>query len=68
VLQHPYKRKKITAKKLSKGAINELETIHEGASSLIALVSQRHCTNFQGLEEMHVHMQNKAEMAENKRK
>jgi hypothetical protein len=25
-----------------------------------------HCTNFQGLEKMHVHLQNKAEMAENK--
>ncbi len=41
---------------------------HEDASSLIALVNQRHHTYFQGLEEMHVHLQNKAEMAGNKQK
>ncbi len=61
-------QKKQNSKRLSQGAINELETTHEVASSLIALVNQRHQTNFQGLEEMHVHLQNKAEMAENKQK
>jgi hypothetical protein len=45
--------------RLSKGAINDLETTHEGASSLIALVNQRHQTNFHGLEEMHEHLQKK---------
>jgi hypothetical protein len=55
-------------KRLSQGAINELQTPHEGASSLIALVNQRHSTNFQGLQEVHVHLQNKAQMAENKQK
>ena len=61
-------KKRNNNKRLSHGAINELQTTHEGASSLIALVNQRHHTNFQGLEEMHVHLQSKAEMAENKRK
>jgi hypothetical protein len=61
-------KKRTTAKDSAEGAINELETTHEGASSLIALVNQRHHTNFQGLEEMHVHLQNKAEMVKNKQK
>ncbi len=47
-------KKKHNSKRLSQGAINELQTTHEGASSLIALVNQRHSTNFQELEEMHV--------------
>jgi hypothetical protein len=59
-------KKRNNSKRLSHGAINELQTTHEGASSLIALVNQRHSTNFQGLEEMHVHLQNKAETAEKK--
>jgi hypothetical protein len=54
------------SKKLSHGAINELQTTYEGASSLIALVNQRHCTNFWELEQMHVHLQTKADWAENK--
>jgi hypothetical protein len=61
-------QKKKNSKRLSQGAINELQTTYEGASSLIALVNQRHHTNFQGLEKMHVHLQNKAEMAENNKK
>jgi hypothetical protein len=59
-------KKTNNSKRLSQGAINELQTTHEGASSLIALVNRRHHTNFRGLEEMHVHLQTKAEMAENK--
>ncbi len=61
-------KKKHNSKRLSQGAFNKLQTTHEGASSLITLVNQRHHTNFQGLEEMHVHLQNKAKMAENKQK
>ncbi len=62
-------KKRNNSKRLSHdGAINELQTTHEGASSLIALVNQRHHTDFWGLEEMHVHLQTKAEMTENKRK
>jgi hypothetical protein len=61
-------KKRNNSKRLSHGAINELQTTHEGASSLLALVNQRHCTNFQELEEMHVHLQTKAEMAKNKQK
>jgi hypothetical protein len=57
-------KKKNNSKRLSKGAINKLQTTHECASSLIALVNQRHRANFQGLEKMHVHLQIKAEMAE----
>ncbi len=64
----PVQKKEKNSNRLSQGAINGLETTHEGASSLIALVNQRHRTNFQGLEEMHVHLQNKGEMAENKKK
>jgi hypothetical protein len=56
-------KKRNNIKRLSHGAINELQTTHEGASSLIALVNQRHRTNFRGLEEMHVHLQTKADMA-----
>ncbi len=61
-------KKKKNSKRLSHGAIDELQTTHEGGLSLIAQVNQRHRTNFQGLEEMHVHLQTKAEMAENKQK
>jgi hypothetical protein len=61
-------KRRNNSKRLSHGAINELQTTHEGASCLIALVNQRHRTNFRGLEEMHVHLQTKAEMAENKQK
>ncbi len=61
-------KEKNNSKKLSQGAINELETTHKGASSLIALVNQRHQTNVQELEEMHEHLQKKAEMTENKQK
>jgi hypothetical protein len=59
-------KKTNNSKRLSQGAINELQTTHEDASSLIALVNQRHRTNFQGLDKMHEHLQKKAEMAENK--
>jgi hypothetical protein len=59
-------KKRNNSKRLSHGAINKLQTTHEGAYSLIALVNQRHHTNFWGFEEMHVHLQIKAEMAENK--
>jgi hypothetical protein len=38
------------SKRLSQGAINELQTTHEGANFLTALVNQRHRTNFGGLE------------------
>ncbi len=61
-------KKRINSKRLSQGAINELQTTHEGASSLIALVNQRNRTNFQGLDRMHVHLQKKAEIAEKKQK
>jgi hypothetical protein len=57
-------KKRNNNKRLSNGAINELQTTHEGASSLIALVNQRHCTNFRGLKEMHVHLQAKSEMTD----
>ncbi len=63
--QRSYK-KKHNSKRLSQGAINGLQTTHEGASSLITLVNQRHRTNFQGLEEMHVDLQTKAKMSEKK--
>jgi hypothetical protein len=59
-------KKRNNSKRLSHGAINKLQTTHEGASSLIALVNQRHRTNFQELEKIHVHLQTKAERAENK--
>ncbi len=59
-------KKRNNSKRLSHGAINELQTTHEGASSLIGLVNQGHRTNFRGLDEMHVHLQTKAEIAENK--
>jgi hypothetical protein len=52
-------KKKKNSKRLSQGAINEHQTTHEGASSLIALVSQKHSTNLQELEEMHEHLQKK---------
>jgi hypothetical protein len=61
-------KKRNNSKRLSHGAINKLQTTHEGASSLIALANQRHRTNFRKLEEMHVHLQTKAEGAENKQK
>ncbi len=61
-------KKRRNGNRLSHGAINELQTTHEGASSLIALVNQRHRTNFRELEEMHMRLQTKAEKAENKRK
>jgi hypothetical protein len=61
-------KKRNNSKRLGQGAINELQTTHEGASSQIALVNQRHRTNFREIEEMHVHLQTKAERAENKRK
>jgi len=48
--------------------MNELQTTHEAASSPIALINQKHSTNFQELEEMHEHLQKKAEMTENKQK
>jgi hypothetical protein len=60
------KKQTNNSKRLSQGAIIELQTTHEGASSLIVLVNQMHCTNFQGLEKMHVHLQKNDEMAENK--
>jgi hypothetical protein len=44
-------KKRNNSKRLSQGAINELQTAHEGASSLIAPVNQRHHTNFRELEE-----------------
>jgi hypothetical protein len=42
-------KKRNNSKRLSHGAMNELHTTHEGASSLVALVNQRHRTNFRGL-------------------
>jgi hypothetical protein len=42
-------KKTNNSNRLSHGAINELQTTHEGASSLIALVNQRCHTNFRGL-------------------
>jgi hypothetical protein len=61
-------KKRNNSKRLSHEAINELQTTHEGASFLIALVNQKHRTNFCKLEEMHVHLQTKAKKAEIKRK
>ncbi len=52
-------KKNNNSKRLSQGVINNLETTHEGASSLIALVNQRHHINFQGLEKMHEHLKKK---------
>jgi hypothetical protein len=52
-------KKKNNSQRISQGAINKLQTTHEGASSLIALVNQRHHTNFQELDKMHEHFQKK---------
>jgi hypothetical protein len=52
-------KKRNKSKRLSQGAINELRTAHEGASSLTALVNQTHHTNFQELDKMHEHLQKK---------
>jgi hypothetical protein len=48
--------------------MNELQTTHEAASSPIALINQKHSTNFQELEEMHEHLQKKAEITKIKQK
>jgi hypothetical protein len=64
----PIQKKRNNSKRLSHGAINKLQTTHEGVSSLIALLNQRHHANFQELEEMHVHLQTRAQRAENKQK
>jgi hypothetical protein len=55
-------KKKQNSKRLNQGAINELQTTHEAASSLIALVNQKHSINFQELEEMHGHLQKKLKL------
>jgi hypothetical protein len=61
-------KKRNNSKRLSHGGINELQTTHEGDSSLIALVNQRHRTNFWELEEMHVHLKKKLKWLKTDRK
>ena len=58
-------KKRNNSQRISQGAINKLQTTHEGASSLIALVNQRHHTNFQELDKMHEHLQKKPQLQAN---
>jgi hypothetical protein len=61
-------KKKHNSKRLYQGAINKLETTHDAASSLIALVNQMRSTNFQELEEMHEHLQKNLKLLKSNKK